>query len=291
MKDKVLGRLMLIPVIIMILIFEVYPVYKVFEYSLFQQKMLSTERTFVWFNNFMAIFRTPTFWNSFKNNIIWTIGVVGFQLIVGLLVALLINNKFPGRNIVRSLVLFSYIVPVVVTAIAFKFMLTGDYGILNYFLREILHLNTPLAWFSNPSTAMFALIVVETWKHFPFMVIVFLAQLQSIDIQMYEAAKIDGATRFHEFRHITIPFLMPVIFMALIFRTIFEFKNFDLIYLITQGGPMNSTRILPIEIYKLTFDELSLGRGSAVAVIMFIMIMIISIIYIRFYEKSQSRLS
>jgi len=210
--------------------------------------------------------------------------------VVGLVIALLLNNKFPGRNIVRGIILFSYLVPTVVAAITFKFMLTGDNAVINYILRDILNLNTPVAWISNPKTVMLAMIVIGCWKNVPFMIIVFLAQLQSINQELYEAAKIDGASWGGEFLHITIPYLQPVIFMALIFRTIWEFRFFDLIYLLTGGGPLNMTNVLPIYIYNSVFTDFSLGKGATISVITFIISLIISIIYIKLYDKSRKRL-
>jgi multiple sugar transport system permease protein len=155
---------------------------------------------------------------------------VGFQFALGLTVALLLNQEFPGRNITRGVLLFSYVVPVVVVALVWKFMLNDLFGIINHIIWE-LDLPIKTTWFSRPQTAMRTVILVTVWKYFPFFVIIFLAQLQSIPQELYEAAKIDGANQLQEFWHITWPLLRPVAIIGLLLRTIWTFNNFDMIAL------------------------------------------------------------
>ena len=281
---------MLIPLVVLILLFEAYPIYKIIEFSLFSQNTLSASRTFVGITNFIDLFRSRESLNALKNSLYWTVGTVSLQVTIGLFVALLIHKRFPGRSIVRSLVLFSYIIPIVVAAVVWKFMLGGDTGIVNHILKNMLHIPVSGAWFSDPRTVMLAVILVEVWKNFPFAVIVCLAQLQSIDQELYQAAKVDGANRIQEFFYITLPFMRTVLIMALMFRTIWEFKYFDLIFILTQGGPLRLTTTIPVQIYKFTFEQLSLGRGSALAVVMFVVIFLTSFVYIRFYKKMQEEL-
>ncbi len=285
-RDKGLGIALLLPMVIVLAVFGIFPVYKVIEFSFFKQQIFSTDRVFVGLENIINILSKSEFWISLKNSIIYTVGAVGLELIIGLLLALFLNIKFPGRNIVRSLILFSYLVPVIVVVVVWRFMLNDSTGIINYFIRE---LNIPISttWFSDPDTSMISVIMVSVWKYFPFMIIMFLAQLQSISKELYEAARVDGATIWHEFRYITLPLLKPVIIVALMLRTIFTFKHFSIVYLLTGGGPINSTMVLPIYMYQKTFNDYSLGKGSAIALIMFLIILLMSIFYLRIYNRSQ----
>lgn len=289
-KDRIIGRSMILVLVLFILLLEVYPIYKVIEFSLFKQQIISSSREFIGIHNFITIFNQSYFWVALKNSLIWTFGVVFLQLIFGIIVALILNEEFPGRNIHRSLVLFSYLIPTIVVAIMWKFMVSGKSGIINYFLSN-LFLNIPTNFLSNPKTALLTVMMIEVWKNFPFMVIVFLAQLQTIPKEQYEAARVDGANKISEIWHITLPHLKPVIFIALMLRTIFEFNYFDLIYMLTGGGPINFTTTLPILTYKVAFKEYSLGQSSALAVIILIIVLITSFLYLNFYNKSQKSLN
>jgi multiple sugar transport system permease protein len=184
--------------------------------------------------------------------------------------------------------LFSYLVPYVVAALTWRFMLSDATGILNYLIRT-LGLPFPPSLFGSPDWAMFGVILVNTWKNFPFMVIVFLAQLQTIDRQLYEAAAVDGAGPWQRFRHITLPALIPIMLVVGMLRTIWNFNNFEVVFLLTQGGPLGRTETLPLLIYRFVFGEFSLGRGAALAVIVFGVLVSMSLVYWRLYERAQDR--
>jgi len=289
MSDRIISKLFLAPLLLCIALFIIYPIYKVISLSLYSQIVyLPDKRTFVGFENYIKIFSDSGFWNSISNSLIWTVGSIILQLILGITIAVLLNKKFPGVNIVRGVILFSYLVPEIVAVVVWKFMLSESTGIINYFIREFLHLTPPL-WFSS-RVAMLGVIIVNVWKYFPFMVIVFLAQLQGIDKTQYEAARIDGANSLKEFWYITFPFLKPVIVIAIMLRSVFTLQNFNLIALFTGGGPLDYTTTLPIEIYDTTFKEFYLGKGAAMSAIMFIIILIMSFGYLRAYDKAQKGL-
>ena len=170
-----------------------------------------------------------------------------------------------------------------------KYMLNDIFGIMNH-LVDISGLPIPKTWLSSADTAMATVIMINTWKFYPFMVITFLAQLQSINPTLYEAAKIDGASAWQEFAYITLPALKPVIFIGLMLRSIWTFNNFDLIYLLTQGGPLGTTETPPILIYRTVFGSYSLGKGAALAAIMFVLLAGLSMVYLRLYERAQAQL-
>ena len=282
MKDKTLGALLLLPAVITVLLIGIYPILNVIYFSLNKWDILQPSGTFVFFKNFAYLFTHIDFWNSLKNSLIWTVGSVSFQFGIGLVLALFLNKKFFARDVYRGLVFFSYLIPTIVIAIVFRFMLNDITGIIAIMFQR---LGLRFGWFSNPKTSMISVILVNVWKYFPFVVVCILAQLQTIDQQMYEAAKIDGAGSFQAFRHITWPFILPVVFIVLMLRTIWTIKNFDIIKLLTGGGPLDSTETLPILTYDTVFASFKLGRGSSIAVLMFILLMAASALYLRLYRK------
>jgi multiple sugar transport system permease protein len=282
MKDKTLGILLLLPAAFTVLAVGIYPILNVLYFSLSDWNILSPSGKFVWFKNFAYLFSNIDFWNALKNSLIWTVGSVFFQFWIGLGLALFLNKKFFARDVYRGTVFFSYLIPTIVIAIVFRFMLNDVTGIIAIGFQK---LGLRLGFFSSPKTSMASVILVNVWKYFPFVVVCILAQLQTIDQQMYEAARIDGASNLQQFRHITWPFILPVVFITLMLRTIWTIKNFDIIKLLTGGGPLNSTETLPILSYDTVFGALKLGRGSAVAVLMFLILMIASWVYIRLYRK------
>lgn len=282
MKDKTLGSLLLLPAVFTVLAIGVYPILNVIYFSLNKWDVLEPAGRFTFFQNFGYLLTHEEFWISLKNSLVWTVGSVTIQFGVGLTLALFLNQKFFARNIYRGLVFFSYLVPTIVIAVVFRFMLNDVTGIVAIAFQK---LGLRIAWFGNPKTSMLSVIFVNVWKYFPFVVVCILAQLQTIDAQMYEAARIDGASAFQQFRHITWPFILPVVFIVLMLRTIWTIKNFDIIKLLTGGGPLDSTETLPILTYDTVFKSFKLGRGSAIAVLMFIILMLASAVYLRLYRK------
>jgi multiple sugar transport system permease protein len=287
-RDRFVGFLLLMPLVALILGLTVYPITQVVSMSLHQQGLFSREATFSGLANFQAVLGHEAFTRSIRNTFTFAFGSLALQMIIGLLVALLLNRNFPLRTPIRGAMLFSYLVPYVVAALTWRFMLSDATGILNYLIRT-LGLPFPPSLFGSPDWAMFGVILVNTWKNFPFMVIVFLAQLQTIDRQLYEAAAVDGAGPWQRFRHITLPALIPIMLVVGMLRTIWNFNNFEVVFLLTQGGPLGRTETLPLLIYRFVFGEFSLGRGAALAVIVFGVLVSMSLVYWRLYERAQDR--
>ncbi len=288
-KDTIVGFLLFLPLVILVMGLTFYPIYRVLQMSFTDQGLFSTVSTFTGFDNFRTVLQREGFLNALSNTMVFTFGSLGLQLAIGLPLALLLNEKFPLRNPVRGVLVFSYLVPYVVAALTWKFMFNEATGILNYLISES-GLNMPASWFASPKYAMIGVILVNTWKNFPFMVLVFLAQLQSIDGSLYEAASIDGASRWKSFLHITFPMLVPVILIVSMLRTIWNFNNFEVVFLLTQGGPLGKTETIPLLIYRFVFGEFNMGRGAALAVLTVIILVILSLIYWNIYEKNRERI-
>lgn len=290
--DVVMALIMGVPGFLVLLVLGIYPIANVLTLAFQRRSMISADAPAVWvgLENFRSVLGSEQFVNALINDLVFTIGTVVIQLVVGLLVALLLHQKFPGRNLFRSLILFSYVVPIVVAAIIWRFMVNDSVGILYHVIR-LSHLPIPNTWFASTKTAMWAVIFIAAWKFFPFMVINFLARLQTIDEQLYEAARVDGADVWQTFRHITLPSLMPVIVIVMLLRTIWTFNNWDVIALLTRGGPLHSTTTLPILVYNTMFAEFSAGRAAATAFIMTLILLIGMFFYLRAYNRAEERLS
>ena len=287
-QDRKVGLLLLMPLVVLIVGLTAYPILQTFQLALHQQSLFSREADFVGWQNFANVIEHEAFTRSVRNTFVFAFGSLFLQMLVGLLIALMLNREFPLREPIRGVMLFSYLVPYVVAALTWRFMFSDATGILNYWIRT-LDLPIPASPFGSLDWAMASVILINVWKNFPFMVIVFLAQLQTIDRQLYEAASVDGATAWQRFLHITLPSLVPIMLVVAMLRTIWNFNNFEVVFLMTQGGPIGRTETLPLLIYRFVFGEFSLGRGAALAVIVFGILLVMSLIYWRIYERAQER--
>jgi multiple sugar transport system permease protein len=235
---------------------------------------------FVGFNHYTDIMKQSRFWFSLWNTTIFTVISVSIELVLGLAIALLINRQFRGRGIVRASVLVPWAIPTVVSALMWKFMFDGQNGIMAKFFHSIGLIPDMGTLLTSKFWSMFSVVFADVWKTTPFVTLLLLAGLQTISGSLYEAAHVDGASRMQQFFKITLPLLKPTILVTLLFRTLDAFKIFDLVYVLTGGS--NSTETISLFTYKIMFSQMNFGVGSALSVIGFICIAIISIIYIRF---------
>jgi multiple sugar transport system permease protein len=212
---------------------------------------------------------------------------VGLELLLGLYVSLVLQKHFKLRGLARAIVLFPYLIPTIVAVLIWRFMMHDLLGVVNYGLVALGIVKQPVLWFSNTDTAMMGVIIVGVWKFFPFVVIALLGILQSIPSETYEAARVDGANMFQELWHITMPAILPVFLLTALLRTIWTWDKFDIIFLLTGGGPLNSTTTLPIFVYREAFDHWQMGRASAVAMVTFAILLGCTLVYLRFYDKAE----
>jgi len=220
---------------------------------------------FVGLENYIGLLGSEIFWGDLLNGIVYTFASVILQLSIGLGVALFLNQEFVGRNLLRGIVLLPYLIPTVCAVFMAKWMLDPVHGIIN---ASIQWTGISVNWLGKPLPAMLSAIGVNTWRFFPFVEIALLARLQSIAPSLYEAAELDGANVFQRFFHITLPELSSVMFVVALLRTIWTFNDFQLVFLLTGGGPMNSTEILPLLAYREAFDNNNIGMGCTVAMFM-----------------------
>jgi len=282
-RNNRLGIYLLSPSIIFVGLFVLFPIaYNIFLSFHFSSMFDPKNFSFVGLENYIRILTSEVFWSALKNASVYTFSSVILQLILGLMIALLLNKKFYGRNIVRGIVLFPYLVPTICAVFMARWMFEPNYGIINFFFRSVLGFS--INWLGNPNTAMLSLILVNTWKFFPFVEIALLARLQNIPLTLYEAADVDGASSFQQFIHITLPELIPIIFVSGFLRTIWTFNDFQLVHVLTRGGPVRSTETVPLLAYRYAFSNGNIGMGSTVAMFMAMFLFITFIFYYKIFD-------
>lgn len=238
-------------------------------------------RSFVGIANYLDIFKDSVFRKALGNTLLFTICCLVFQFAVGFALALFFHKNFTFSKPVRGILLVPWMIPITVTALIFKLLFATDIGVLNYILRSLHLISKNIEWLTTPETAMFALICANVWIGIPFNMILLSTGLTTIPRELYESASIDGANRVHSFLNITLPLLRPTIESVLILGFIYTFKVYDLVYVMTSGGPVNSTHMLSTYSYKLSFDMFQYSKGSTVANILLFILMIVGTFYLK----------
>ena len=288
LSERALGTLLLLPAAALLLVIVIYPIATLFWNSLHavDNANPAAAETFVAFANYTRAFDDGRFWHSSWNTILYAIVTVPGALIVGLGLALLANLPFRIKWPVRLGLLLPWALPLVFAGLIFRWFFEYQTGIVNDLLMRIGL--EPLQWLSSPTLAFIAISIAIVWKASSFMALILLAGLQTIPRSLYEAADVDGATRWQRFREITLPMLLPSIAVALIFRTITAIQTFDIPFAMTGGGPGDSTETLAMYIYKTTLDFLDFGYGSALAALMFALSLVVTSGYLRYTRRGST---
>ncbi len=240
---------------------------------------------FVGLGNYIEIFQNKYFWASIGRTFYFMTTSIIIEFALGISIALLLNIEFKGRSIVRSLILLPWALPITIDAVMWKWIFNPSYGVFNSLLLQFGVINEYKTWLSDPFSAMNVIIVADVWKVTPVIVLLTLAALQSIPKELYEAAMIDGSSSWNSFWRLTFPLLIPSLVVVLLLRTMDAFKVFDIIYIMTSGGPADGTKLIAYYTYIEAFSYLRLGTGSALAYLMTIFVGIIAIVYIRAMKK------
>ncbi len=273
MKKSDDGFPFILPSLILIGFVTLYPALYTLYLSLHRKLPIFGISHFTGLDNYLFLIRDERFWNALKNTLYFTLSSVLLELALGLLMALLLNARFRMRGLVRALVLVPWAIPTVVSAKMWEWMYNSDFGIFNYLLG--LQIN----WLGSPFWALNAAVFMDVWKTVPFVAILLMAALQVIPRDLYQAARVDGAGSWDSFLRITLPLLMPTILVVLVFRTLDAFRVFDAVYVLTGGGPANTTETLSIYAYKVLFQTLQFGYGSALSMVVFFCVGLISLFY------------
>lgn len=246
-------------------------------------------RPFVALANYAEVLASGRFWASMGHTLFFTAASVGLELVLGLVLALALNRAYRGRGLVRAAVLIPWAIPTVVAALLWRFMFDSQAGIANAVAMSVGLMDEPFVWFIHATAAWVPVVLADVWKMTPFVTLLLLAGLQNIDTSLYEAARIDGASPWQQFRHVTLPLLKPAILVALIFRTLDAFRVFDLIYVLTGGGPGTSTEPIALYTFNSLLQNLRFGYGSALSVIVFLVTFGLAMLYIRWLGADLTR--
>jgi multiple sugar transport system permease protein len=276
-----LGLVLIAPTVLVFCAVIVYPLVSAIYLSLFSIFTPTLQGAFVGLDNYRALLGSGQFWNALGNTLIWTAGTLTLQILLGVGMALVLHQNIWFRSLARSLILFPYFVSTVVAVLVWKWLFNDLYGILNHLMIGAGLIDMPLDYLGSMPNAMVSVILVGAWKYFPFVVIAVLARLQTIPEPLYEAARIDGAGPVARFFDITLPQLRDVLVVIVMLRAIWDFKEFDLIFLLTGGGPVASTQTLPLLVYKEAFALNQMGMAAAYAVAMMAIMLVFMVIYIR----------
>ena len=286
-KSALVGWLLLAPSLILLGGLVVFPVLYNVWLSLFDKHAFMPVQAFVGLRHYRYFASDPEFWTSFYYGSVYAGVTMVLQLGVGVPAALLLNEGFRGRNLLRGVVLFPYMIPTIVAVILWKWLLNDSYGLVNHLLMGAGLVRAPVAWL-GPDYIMASLIVTSVWQFFPFVVVTYLARLQTIPPELYEAATVDGASAWRRFVHVTLPQTASVLFVIVLLRSIWMFTKFDTVWLLAgDGGVSRYIRTLPVYAYARSFTYLQAGMGAALAVIMFTMLLAATAVYFRMFRRDE----
>ena len=281
------GIILIAPAVLLICSLLVYPVLYGVWLSLFKKHSFFPEQRFVGVANYIYLMKNSEFWMSVWYGAVYSVSTIVLQIVVGVIAALIVNEAFKGRNFVRGIILFPYVIPTVVAIILWKWLLNDQFGLVNYLLLAVGIIENPISWMGMEHI-MTSLILISVWEFFPFVVLSVLARMQTIPPVLYQAAKVDGAGPFRRFIHVTLPQLRNVLFVVILLRSIWMFTKFDTVWLLTQGGGAEKyIRTLPVYAYMRTFMYYQAGLGSALAVIMFIILIVSTTIYFKMFRREE----
>lgn len=278
-----IGLLFILPAFLYMMFFVGYPIISniiLSTQNVSVRNLVNGQKKFIGLDNYVAIFQDGVFRKAMGNTLIFTVTCLLFQFLIGFVLALLFNNNFSFSKTIRGLTMIPWMMPMTVTALMFKFMFSTDVGIINYILKSSGIISENIEWLTTPGTAMIAVVFANVWIGIPFNTILISTGLTTIPQELYESASVDGANGWQKLTRITLPLLRPTIESVLVLGFIYTFKVYDLVYVMTEGGPVNSTHLLSTYSYKLSFDMFQYSKGSSVANILFLILLAVGMIYL-----------
>lgn len=278
-RRRATAAAFLAPMLAVLVLVAAWPLLRTFWFGFTNAELGGATANFVGFANFISLVNDPDWWRSVANTLIFTALSVSLEATLGMAIALTLNRRFRGRGFVRAAVLVPWAVPTVVSAKLWAWMLNDVFGIVNAVLVGLGLLAQPVAWVASPRTALFSIVLVDTWKTTPFVALILLAGLQLIPGEVYEAARIDGARPVQIFHVITLPLLRPALLVALIFRTLDALRVFDVVYVMTGDNPASMSISVFARQQLVEFQEV--GYGSAAAALLFVIVAVVTVIYVR----------
>jgi len=292
-REQRQAWVLLAPMLLVMLLLTAWPLLRTIWLSFTDAALIGSGDTPGWIGleNYVYALSDPDFRASIGRTLYFTLVSVTFEGVIGVLVALLLNQKFAGRNILRVLVILPWALPTIVNAMMWRLNFNPDYGSINALLSQLGIIDGYRSWLGSPDAALNAVMFADIWKNYPLVTLLVLAALQSIPEDLFEAARLDGASAWRRFRAITFPAIVAPLGVALVLRTIDAFKIFDIIYVMTRGGPVDSTKTLSFFVYQESFSYLRAGSGAAYAMLMTLMCALLITLYLLMLWRQRRRSS
>ncbi|WP_243224528.1 carbohydrate ABC transporter permease [Microbacterium sp. CIAB417] len=287
-SDKLFAFLLVVPGLALLAAVVVYPLITSLITAFFEQSLLYPGREFVGLQNIIDVLQGE-FLTLFGQTMVFTLGTTLLPFVIGFALALALNTRIAGSKVMRGLMLIPWLVPGVVVSFLWMWIFNANYGVMNALLQALGLIDEPQAWLAQPGTAMLAVIIAKTWQSFPWMMVMLLAGLQTVPRELHEAAEIDGAGTVRRFFAITVPQMRGIIGLVLLLEFIWNFQHFDIIYVLTGGGPAGSTQTFATAVYETAFQGFDLGHAGALGLLWLLLLMILVVVYVRFSEKGERK--
>ena len=284
--DTVFGFLLTLPALALFGAVVLYPLVGALTTSVFEQSLVLPGRAFVGLDNFRAVLGDQ-FWPVLRNTLVFTAGSTVVPVAIGLALALALNTRLRGRGVLRGLFLLPWVIPSVVVSFVWLWIFNANYGLLNGILVGLGLASEPVSWLGRPDTAMAAVIVAKSWASFPWIMVMLLAGLQTVPAMLHEAAALDGAGAFARFRSVTLPHLRGILGIVVLLEVIWNLQHFDMIYVLTGGGPAGSTTTFAVAVYDTAFKGFDLGKASALGALWLLLILALVVVYVRVSERGE----
>ncbi len=284
-NEGLFAFILVLPALLIVAFLFIYPLTYSFIISFFRSDIRKPGLVFLGFKNYLEIFKRPDLLISFWRTIVFTVISVGLEMVIGIAVAVAFNEKFRGRGLARSIILIPWAIPPVVNGIIWNWLVHPKIGVVNYILTSLHVISRYKAWLADPKWALNIIIIADAWKWTPLVVLLILAGLQAIPDVLYDAAKVDGAGKVRTFFNVTLPLLRWPILITLILRTVEAIRIFDIIYIMTRGGPANRTKLTTFYVWEEAFKHHRMGFGSALAYLVTVLIILFVILYFRTIKR------
>lgn len=283
------GILYVAPAFLMVALVMLYPLLYTLLMGFFEKTLYTPTPSFAGFSQYAKLLSDDVFQGAILHTFVWTFGSVFFQFLLGFAMAMILHQYFvKGKTVLRILLMVPWVLPSIISSAIWKWMYNADYGIINFILKSLGIIEANRTWLSSPQVAMAAIIVVNVWKMFPFVMLMIEAALQGVSKSLKEAALIDGANPVAIFRNVTWPAIAPQCYSVLLLMTVWTLNAFTFVYALTEGGPAHSTEVMAMFIYKRAFTDYDFGSASAASTILFVLCMAVSFVYIRLSNREDA---
>jgi multiple sugar transport system permease protein len=285
LRENVEGLVWVAPAFIYLAFFIAYPFVMSIFLSLSSARVGSPEWHYIGLTNFQRIFADPTFWQTVRNSFIFTFGSEAIRLVIGLPLAFALNRSFKGKRLVQGVILIPFVIPIALSSLAWKWMFDSLYSVINWMLMTLHIIDYPWQWLGEPGLAMWSVIILNVWRGFPFSAVILLAGLTAVPVEVIEAAKIDGAGPLRRFVYVVAPIVRPILAVGLLYSIVFSFTDFSAVWLLTQGGPYNTTHVFGTYAYNVGINAGDIGQGAAITLFMFPLLAVFVVVMLRLLRR------